>query len=227
MLRREKNRRAILVATSVLVVAVMLSGAGVVLAQQDTKAEGVQKKGGCCGSMMKECGQRMTQLKTALAAAKEAADGGDAKAASAKIAEAQKLLEQCEQMRAERMKKMMQMKKSGACKGGCKGVCTCGSGPKAAGKGQPASGASCPMSGKTCPITGKPIGQADQGVVNARCPMMGSKIDPKNVPDSLTRTFKGKKVGFCCAGCPVAWDKLSDADKQKKLDACTGAGAGK
>jgi len=47
--------------------------------------------------------------------------------------------------------------------------------------------------------------------------MMGTKIDPAKVPESLTRTYNGKKVAFCCAGCPVAWDKLSDADKTAKL----------
>ena len=57
------------------------------------------------------------------------------------------------------------------------------------------------------------------GVVNSRCPIMGSKIDPAKVPANLTRSFHGKKVGFCCAGCPAQWDKLSDAAKAKKLHA--------
>ncbi len=57
------------------------------------------------------------------------------------------------------------------------------------------------------------------GVVNAVCPIMGNKIDPAKVPDSLIREYKGQKVGFCCAGCPVAWDKLSDAEKDAKLQA--------
>jgi hypothetical protein len=39
------------------------------------------------------------------------------------------------------------------------------------------------------------------------------------VPASLTRQFEGKTVGFCCEMCPPAWDKLSDADKAKKLQA--------
>ena len=55
-------------------------------------------------------------------------------------------------------------------------------------------------------------------IVNARCPMMGTKLDPSKVTASLTRTHKGKKVGFCCGGCPIAWDKLSDQQKQEKLD---------
>ena len=55
--------------------------------------------------------------------------------------------------------------------------------------------------------------------VNARCPIMGSPIDPAHVPDSLTREYKGQKVAFCCGMCPPAWDKLSDAEKDKKLEA--------
>ena len=54
--------------------------------------------------------------------------------------------------------------------------------------------------------------------VNARCPMMGSKIDPAKVPESLTREHKGRKVAFCCGGCPGAWDKLTNDQKQEKLD---------
>jgi len=57
--------------------------------------------------------------------------------------------------------------------------------------------------------------------VNDRCPIMGSPIDPKNVPDNLTRVYKGKKVAFCCGGCPGEWDKLSDQEKEAKLKAST------
>ncbi len=53
--------------------------------------------------------------------------------------------------------------------------------------------------------------------VNARCPMKGSKLDPDNVPENLTRTYMGKKIGFCCAGCPTAWDKLSKEEQSDKL----------
>ena len=54
-------------------------------------------------------------------------------------------------------------------------------------------------------------------VVNVLCPIMGSKIDPNAVPESLVREHKGQKVGFCCGGCPAAWDKLSGPDKDAKL----------
>ena len=63
-----------------------------------------------------------------------------------------------------------------------------------------------------------PDPKAAAGTVNDRCPIMGGKIDPANVPDALTRQFKGQKVGFCCGGCPAAWDKLTDAQKEAKLD---------
>ena len=60
---------------------------------------------------------------------------------------------------------------------------------------------------------------ATKKIVNAVCPMMGSKLDPAKVPSNLTRQFKGRQIGFCCAGCPAAWDKLTDDDKVKKLHA--------
>jgi hypothetical protein len=54
-------------------------------------------------------------------------------------------------------------------------------------------------------------------VVNAKCPIMGNPIDPTAVPANLVREFDGHKIGFCCAACPEAWDKLSDAEKTAKL----------
>ena len=54
-------------------------------------------------------------------------------------------------------------------------------------------------------------------IVNAQCPIMGTKLDPKKVTASLTRTYNGKKIGFCCAGCTSAWDKLTDQQKKEKL----------
>jgi len=29
--------------------------------------------------------------------------------------------------------------------------------------------------------------------------------------------YMGSKVGFCCAGCPEQWDKLSPEEKAKKF----------
>ncbi|HUS93169.1 MAG TPA: hypothetical protein VM695_15025 [Phycisphaerae bacterium] len=65
----------------------------------------------------------------------------------------------------------------------------------------------------------KPAAEEMLAVVNAACPIMGNPIDPKAVMASLTRTYEGKVVGFCCAGCPVAWDKLGDKEKGEKLAA--------
>lgn len=56
-------------------------------------------------------------------------------------------------------------------------------------------------------------------IVNTKCPIMATAIDPKNVPDSLYREFNGQGVGFCCAGCPAAWDALPDSEKEQKLAA--------
>ena len=49
-----------------------------------------------------------------------------------------------------------------------------------------------------------------------------SQWSPQEIYDSmfgsnLVRDYEGQKVAFCCAGCPAAWDQLSDADKQAKL----------
>jgi hypothetical protein len=52
---------------------------------------------------------------------------------------------------------------------------------------------------------------------NNRCPIMDSPIIPDTVDASLTRDYKGQKIAFCCGGCPLAWDKLTDAEKQAKL----------
>ena len=73
------------------------------------------------------------------------------------------------------------------------------------------------MEGKKCPMCGKTMGM--KGIVNARCPITGKELNPQNVPEKLTRMWKGKKIGFCCDGCPEQWDKLSDEERQKKLDA--------
>ncbi len=56
-------------------------------------------------------------------------------------------------------------------------------------------------------------------VVNARCPVMGSPLDRARVDQDLVRIWKGKRIGFCCAGCPEMWDKLSESEKASKLDA--------
>jgi len=56
-----------------------------------------------------------------------------------------------------------------------------------------------------------------QRIVNALCPIMGTKLELDKVTAKLTRMYEGRKVGFCGDGCPAAWDKLSAAEKAKKL----------
>lgn len=60
-------------------------------------------------------------------------------------------------------------------------------------------------------------------VVNSVCPIGEDPIDSKAVEASLTRNWRGKKVGFCCEGCLPVWDEMSDADKEKALAGVTGA----
>lgn len=52
---------------------------------------------------------------------------------------------------------------------------------------------------------------------NKKCPIMEVTIVPGKVPANLTREWKGKRIAFCCGDCPVAWDKLSDEEKEAKL----------
>ena len=54
---------------------------------------------------------------------------------------------------------------------------------------------------------------------NDRCPVSGLTIDPAKVTDTLVREYKGQRVAFCCGSCPAAWDKLTDAQKDVKLQA--------
>ncbi len=61
-----------------------------------------------------------------------------------------------------------------------------------------------------------------KGPVNTRCPIMGGKIDPEKVPAALVRSYNGQKVGFCCGSCPMAWEKLTDAQKDAALKKSTG-----
>ena len=52
---------------------------------------------------------------------------------------------------------------------------------------------------------------------NARCPIMGSPINPDKVTKNLIRDYKDQKIAFCCEGCPATWDKLTNAEKDAKL----------
>jgi len=56
-------------------------------------------------------------------------------------------------------------------------------------------------------------------VVNAKCPMMGNKINQAAMAPDMTRDYNGQKVGFCCPSCMPKWDALSEEDKEAKLAA--------
>ncbi|MCY2930376.1 MAG: hypothetical protein NTV86_12920 [Planctomycetota bacterium] len=86
--------------------------------------------------------------------------------------------------------------------------------------GWPAASAPARTTGNSVTMSPTPLSDEAPAVavVNDRCPISGKAIDPAKVAAELTREFKGQKVGFCCGGCPPAWDKLSDDDKQAKLD---------
>jgi hypothetical protein len=51
-------------------------------------------------------------------------------------------------------------------------------------------------------------------------------MDPEKVTEDLFRVHDGKGVGFCCAGCPAAWDKFTDEQKTARLTANSGSKAG-
>jgi len=42
------------------------------------------------------------------------------------------------------------------------------------------------------------------GIVNTVCPVMGAKVDKDT---SFSAVHKGKKIGFCCAGCVDKFNK--------------------
>ena len=47
---------------------------------------------------------------------------------------------------------------------------------------------------------------------NSNCVMRGVPVDA-----SVTTTFDGQTVGFCCKGCLGKFEKLSDAEKTMKV----------
>ena len=140
---------------------------------------------------------RMSQLKAKLDEAKSAAEAEGAKKTLSQIEEALKMLEtthrevhKCLQRHVDNYDRCMGTRK---------------------GEGRWERDVKCPMCSKMM--------EKKRVVVNSVCPITGKKFNPCDVPDNRIREFHGKKVGFCCPNCPPAWDKLSDADKQTKLDA--------
>jgi hypothetical protein len=61
---------------------------------------------------------------------------------------------------------------------------------------------------------------ASSGVpVNRMCPVMLEHDVPGSGAETVT--WKGKTVGFCCADCIDAWNKMSDAEKDTALAAAS------
>ena len=62
-----------------------------------------------------------------------------------------------------------------------------------------------------------PVAPASVAAANARCPIM-----PDLDADGHTFVeWKGRRVGFCCAECIERWDRLTDAQRARLLDAAT------
>jgi|GEM_PF-1394961 len=208
----------------------------------EQKAPMMQSPGMGMFKMQMEQLQTMAKVKGLLEEAKGAADAEGGKTAVAKIDEALKLIEQRheamhqemdqmqEKMR-ERMKNMRQMtdemqqmqEKTGQTE-----------------ETKPMQGKMGQMrdmmqkmhqemrregmmgrtaQGMKCPMCGKPMVTVEKTpkIVNSCCPIEGTKLDADKVSAEMTCEFKGQKVGFCCSGCPAAWDKLSDEEKEAKL----------
>lgn len=160
------------------------------------------KPAGCemCNMGMKQL-ETMAKVRELLTEAKGSAQTAGATDAVSKIEEALKMIEKCHQHMHAMMKEHMHMMHRGMM------------GRRMMGKGEEEK-----MAEMKCPMCGKMMAEEPK-VVNSACPITGKKIDPYDVPDNLIREFRGEKVGFCSPNCPPAWDKLSDAEKQAKLDA--------
>jgi len=53
---------------------------------------------------------------------------------------------------------------------------------------------------------------------NLSCPILGSPIQPNKVDEHLMRDYGGRKIAFCSPKCPDEWDKLTETQKQTKLN---------
>jgi hypothetical protein len=73
------------------------------------------------------------------------------------------------------------------------------------------------------PMGGPSAGETQSGkvqVVNAWCPLdLDGEIAGRMANRDAVADFKGQKVGFCCEPCVAAWDKMTDADREKALAA--------
>jgi hypothetical protein len=68
---------------------------------------------------------------------------------------------------------------------------------------------------KTTASTGSATTLAASKAVNTKCPYSGQAVNPS----IATVNFKGKAIGFCCAGCATRWQNATDTDRAEKLAA--------
>ena len=55
--------------------------------------------------------------------------------------------------------------------------------------------------------------QPSMGMINDSCPMMADHP----AKDTVTVSYEGSTIGFCCEGCVAGWNDLSDAEKAEKV----------
>lgn len=58
---------------------------------------------------------------------------------------------------------------------------------------------------------------------NTRCPITGLPIDPVNVPESLTRLYRGQVVAFSSERSVTLWDAMPPAERDSRLATASGA----
>ncbi|MFM9994979.1 MAG: hypothetical protein ACKVU4_04170 [Phycisphaerales bacterium] len=58
---------------------------------------------------------------------------------------------------------------------------------------------------------------ATVATINSMCPIGGDPFDNTKVNASMTRTWKGANIGFCCESCISKYDKMDDAGKSRIL----------
>ena len=59
---------------------------------------------------------------------------------------------------------------------------------------------------------------SSESIVNSRCPISGSLIDPAKMANRLTRHWNGQVIGFASAASAAIWDGLSDGQKMDRLN---------
>jgi hypothetical protein len=67
------------------------------------------------------------------------------------------------------------------------------------------------------PVAPAPPQGARAEVINTICPIGGDDFGARGAPPELTRTWRGKTIGFCCAACLPEFDRLGPAGKDQIL----------